>query len=432
MEVKAHSTSSVRAGYKQTEVGVIPEDWETPELGDILVSMQLGGNYKNSERETNWPLVKMGNIGRGRIKFDKKEYIDSQEEPKERDRLGENDVLLNTRNTLDLVGKVAMWRNELPVAYFNSNLMRMKFDEDKVWSYPYINLILNTSQSLSRLRGIAIGTTSVAAIYGRDLVKIPIPLPPTKAEQEAIAEALSDADAWIESLEQLIQKKRRIKEGTMQELLTGKRRLPGFAGEWEEKTLGDHCELITKGTTPTSIGKNFTTSGINFLKAESISMIGIPLVDKTAFIDCETHRLLKRSQLKDGDILLSIAGVLGRVGIVNCEALPANTNQALAIIRLGDQSVWDRKFLFYFLRSRAILKQIIDVNVAAAQSNISLQNVHDLIIGTPKLLKEQTAIAKVLSNMDAEIEALEAKLAKARQIKQGMMQELLTGKTRLV
>ncbi len=187
-------------GYKQTEVGVIPEDWDSPELGDILKSVQLGGNYRNSERESNWPLIKMGNLGRGSIKLDKLEFIDSAHPPSNRDRLETDDLLLNTRNALDLVGKVAIWRNELPEAYFNSNVMRLKFDEQRVSSYRFMNYILNMSRSLRGLRGIAIGTTSVAAIYGRDLVKLKIPLP-TKSEQEAIAKVLSDMDAEIAALE---------------------------------------------------------------------------------------------------------------------------------------------------------------------------------------------------------------------------------------
>ncbi len=227
----------VKPGRKQTEAGLIPEDWDTPALGVILRSMQLGGNYKNSERQTNWPLIKMGNLGRGSIKLDKLEFIDPSQPPAVRDRLQEDDVLFNTRNTLDLVGKVAIWRNELPEAYFNSNIMRMEFDRARVSSPRFMNYILNTPQSITGLHGIAIGTTSVAAIYGRDLVKLRLPLP-TPAEQDAIAEALSDADALIESLEQLLAKKRHLKQGAMQELLTGKKRLPGFSGEWEMTTYG--------------------------------------------------------------------------------------------------------------------------------------------------------------------------------------------------
>lgn len=211
-------------GYKQTEVGLIPGNWDTPELGKILTSMQLGGNYKNSERETNWPLIKMGNLGRGSIKLDKLEFIDSTQGPLSRDRLEIDDVIFNTRNTLDLVGKVAIWRNELPEAYFNSNIMRMKFEDRRVSSYRFMNYVLNTSRSLKALRGIAIGTTSVAAIYGRDLVKLKIPLP-TKAEQEAIAEVLSNMDAEIAALESKLTKASQLKQGMIHSLLTGRIRL---------------------------------------------------------------------------------------------------------------------------------------------------------------------------------------------------------------
>jgi type I restriction enzyme, S subunit len=141
----------VKAGYKQTEVGVIPNDWDIPELGAILKSMQLGGNYKNSARETGWPLIKMGNLDRGSIKIDQLEFIDSSQPPASRDRLKQDDVLFNTRNTLDLVGKVAIWRRELREAYFNSNIMRMEFDKERVSSNHFMNYVLNTPQSLKSL-----------------------------------------------------------------------------------------------------------------------------------------------------------------------------------------------------------------------------------------------------------------------------------------
>jgi type I restriction enzyme S subunit len=211
-------------GNKMTAIGIIPKDWKTPELGSILKSMQLGGNYRNSERETNWPLIKMGNLERGSININKLEFIDPSQHPSSRDKLRENDVLFNTRNTLELVGKVAIWRNELPEAYFNSNLMRMEFDNAQVSSNRFMNYNLNTSQSIKGLREVAIGTTSVAAIYSRDLVKLRLPLP-SKEEQTAIAEILSDMDAEIAALEGKLAKARQVKQGMMQELLTGRIRL---------------------------------------------------------------------------------------------------------------------------------------------------------------------------------------------------------------
>lgn len=201
--------------------------------------------------------------------------------------------------------------------------------------------------------------------------------------------------------------------------------------DWEVKSVGGECQIVTKGTTPTSIGRDFSSSGINFLKAETINESGRPIMTKMAFIDEPTHRLLKRSQLIEGDILVSIAGVLGRIGIVERSILPANTNQALAIVRLRKESDLERSYLFYYLQSSMIQKQINDINVRAAQANISLQNVREFQIDVPPTKAEQTAIAAALSDDDALISNLEELIAKKQNIKQGAMQQLLAGKKRL-
>lgn len=207
--------------FKNTEIGEYPNDWIVEDFGEIISSVQLGGNYPNNDEDGEFILIKMGNLNRGYIDLKKKYYIKKGITPNEIDRLHFGDVIFNTRNTLDLVGKVAIWKNEINPAFFNSNIMRIKFNEEKISSNDFMNLILNTPNSLYQLRGIATGTTSVAAIYPRDLFKIKIPLP-TKAEQTAIATALNDADALIQKLEQLIAKKRNIKTGAMQELLKPK------------------------------------------------------------------------------------------------------------------------------------------------------------------------------------------------------------------
>lgn len=201
--------------------------------------------------------------------------------------------------------------------------------------------------------------------------------------------------------------------------------------DWVAQPLGPNCEIITKGTTPTSIGRVFTDTGVSFLKAESLSENGRAIPDKVAFIDFATHALLKRSQLSEGDVLISIAGVLGRVGFVEKEDLPANINQALALVRLGKDTSLVRGFLFYCLRSPVVAKQIRDITVQAAQANISLRNVREFLLPVPPTKAEQEAIAEALSDADALIESLEQLLAKKRELKQGAMQELLTGKKRL-
>ena len=406
----------LKPGYKQTEVGVIPGDWSTPELGQILKSMQLGGNYKNSEIPTRWPLIKMGNLGRGTIKLDRLDFVDSKQSPAVRDRLCDGDVLFNTRNTLELVGKVAIWKEELPEAYFNSNIMRMDFDEQRVSSSAFMNFILNTAKSITSLRGIATGTTSVAAIYGRDLAKIVIPLP-TKAEQVEIAEALSDADALIESLDQLIAKKRQIKQGAMQELLTGKRRLPGFSGNWEVRRLGDICE-IDMGRTPPRLNSSFWGVGHKWLSiADLKSKVVTESKEEITPLAAEEMQVVRK-----GTLLMSFKLSIGRLCFAGCDLY---TNEAICSF---NQLKANSDFLYYVLGR-------IDFSLYGKQAvkgyTLNKESLKLVEVPLPSI-QEQTAIASVLSDMDTELAALESRLAKARLIKQGMMQELLTGRIRLL
>ena len=154
--------------------------------------------------------------------------------------------------------------------------------------------------------------------------------------------------------------------------------------------LGEIASLITKGTTPTSIGENFEKNGINFVKIESISEEGKFIKEKFAFISNECNQKLKRSQLKENDILFSIAGAIGRVAIVAKEILPANTNQALAIIRIDDK--YDKEFLLYLLKSSFIIKQYNRKKQGVAQINLSLKDISELEI--PIIDKERQIIIK--------------------------------------
>ncbi|WP_430937262.1 restriction endonuclease subunit S [Saccharicrinis sp. 156] len=171
------------------------------------------------------------------------------------------------------------------------------------------------------------------------------------------------------------------------------------------------------------IRKEFKDSGINFIKAESITAAGKFKLDYFAFIDGETHRTLGRSQFEENDILFSIAGVLGRVAIVSQNILPANTNQAIAIVRLSKRSKLDVEYLKYYLNSENVNNQVKRINVQAAQANFSLGDVGRLEIMCPPLLLQQK-IARILSTCDAVLEKTEAAIAKYQAIKQGMMQDL--------
>lgn len=350
----------VKAGYKQTEAGIVPEDWDAPQLGSILKSTQLGGNYKNSERETNWPLIKMGNLGRGNISLTRLEFVDSSCRPDAKDRLCRDDILLNTRNTLELVGKVAAWRDELPEAYFNSNIMRMEFDSHSVSSKRLMNYVLNTPQSIKGLRAIAIGTTSVAAVYGRDLVKLAVALPP-KSEQEGIAEALSDADALIESLEQLLAKKRQIKQGAMQELLTGKKRLPGFSAEWQTSRLGEIGH--TFGGLTGKSKQDFGHGGARYITFMNI--MSNVVIDCDAFDAVDVRPNESQNRAIKGDLFFNGSSETPEeVGMCSCldaDVQDVYLNSFCFGFRARIDGPVDRLYLAYYFRSnqgRALLKSL--------------------------------------------------------------------------
>jgi type I restriction enzyme, S subunit len=322
---------------------------------------------------------------------------------------------------------------DLPVGYverdvaFNQDIKALVSKAGVSGLFLAYSLIANKNRILNLVNVAGHGTGRLDTNL---LKEFSIDFPPLP-EQRKIAEILGAWDDAIALLEKLITAKRKLKQGLMQQLLTGKKRFKEFEGsEWDIVRLGDLCSVITKGTTPSSVGFEFCNRGINYVKIESINDRGQFLIEKLAKISQKAHQALKRSQLKESDILFSIAGALGRVAIVENNILPANTNQALAIIRLREEYLNCHKYLFQYLKSELIAKHIERINVQAAQANLSLSQLNDFRIIFPSLL-EQEKIASVLSAADAEISNLEKQLAAYKQQKRGLMQQLLTGKTRV-
>jgi type I restriction enzyme, S subunit len=348
-------------------------------------------------------LIKMGNLGRGSINLEKIEYIVGVT-PSKLDKLNYADLLFNTRNTLELVGKVAIWRNELKEAYYNSNLMRIVFKKEVIATNFFVNFMLNSELMVRKLSEIAIGTTSVAAIYNRDLLKIYIPLPPLP-EQKAIATALCDIDGLIASLSKLIEKKKNIKQGAMQELLTGKKRLEGFSGEWVEIKLGDIADIYQ----PITISNNsFTDDGYYVYGANGI----VGKYDSYNHEKWQTIITCRGSTCGTVNKTVDKCWITGNAMVVNFDN----------IINI------DKLFMYYSLSTQDFSTCV----TGTGQPQIVRSPMFEFKIIIPKRIEEQTAIATILSDMDSEIEKHQAKLDKYKAIKQGMMQELLTGRIRLL
>ena len=395
----------LRTSYKVTEVGVIPEEWEVKPLGSILSKGRLGGNYPNQDREAEYPLMKMGNIARGDIDTTKVEYITPGITPDLSHRLCYGDILFNTRNTLDLVGKVAIWRDELPVAYYNSNLMRLEFDPQEICSTEYASYSFNSAGGVARLRSLATGTTSVAAIYTRDLLGLPFIVPPPP-EQRAIAAALGDVDALIGALDRLIAKKRDLKQAAMQQLLTGQTRLPGFSGEWEMKRLGDVSAIKT--------GKKNNED-----KVED--------GEYSFFVRSQTVERINSYSFEGEAILVPGEGGIGTI----FHYINGRFDYHQRVYKISDFNDEVSGKFIYFCMLQTFNAQAMRNSVKATVDSLRLPTFLEFEFFVPSIT-EQTAITVVLSDMDVDIAALEARRDKTRSLKQGMMQELLTGRTRLV
>ncbi|MBA0423391.1 restriction endonuclease subunit S [Stenotrophomonas maltophilia] len=412
----------LRPGYKQAEIGVIPEEWDVKPLADVLEKARLGGNYPNQDAESDFPLMKMGNVARGVFDLSSVEYISRAASPEAQHRLAMGDVIFNTRNTLDLVGKVAIWRGGLPVAYYNSNLLRLEFNASEIASSDYANYWLNTATAVSRLRALATGTTSVAAIYTRDLLRFSIAVPPLP-EQSAIAAALGDVDALLAAQDALIAKKRAIKQGAMQELLTGKRRLPGFSGEWEMKSLGELAQLSKAGINPSATPEALFTH----FSLPAFDAFETPVVEVGASIGSN------KFVVPQGAVLLSkLNPRIPRTWAP--KEVPSNSVCSTEFMVLIPNESVDKEFLMLACRSNHVIAQmeLHAIGTTGSHQRIHPRQALKIEISIPTDQEEQSKISKALSDMAVEVTALEAQRAKTVQLKQGMMQALLTGRIRLV
>lgn len=417
----------VRKGYKQTEVGIIPKDWEVRKLGECLL--------KNPDYGLNAPSVKYSDIlptylritdisEDGKFLHHGKTSVNNPHSDKY--FLEINDLVF--ARTGASVGKTYLYDPDDGDLVFAGFLIRVKVNPSRLIAH-YFKGILETAYYWNWVKTMST-RSGQPGINGSEYSQLLIPLPPTTAEQTAIAAFLSDTDALIISLEKLIVKKQNIKQGAMQQLLTGKKRLTGFTEQWETMTIKQLNLDISDGNYSSKYPKqsDFTEIGIPFIRANNIKDMKI-IDHDMRYISKGLHNELQKGHLKQDDILITTRGEIGQVAVVLDKFIDSNINAQ--IVRINTDRKIDHKYLAYFLAQKNTQKQIKALETGSALKQLPVGRLIQLLIKYPSY-PEQTAIAQVLSNMDEEIQALEKKLAKYRLITQGMMQELLTGKTRLV
>ena len=411
----------VKAGYKQTKVGVIPEDWAVHQLGAVAF-LERG---KFSARPRNQPRFFGGHIP----------FIQTGDVTNSNGSISTYTQTLNSEGLRvtklfpheTLFFTIAANIGDVGITAFETaatdSLIAIspKTSIDKRWLY----------HSLKKRKKEFVALATQNAQLNINLEKLrpyPLAVPPLP-EQRAIAGALSDVDALIGTLDQLIAKKRDLKQAAMQQLLTGQTRLPGFHGEWEVRRLGDVISHCFSGATPRRNRPDYYKGDIRWITSGELNYNVI--TDTAEKLTRGAVAQTNLTILPPGTFLMAITGLeaektRGSCGIVGA---PSTTNQSCMAIFPTSELVTQYLFHYYVLRGKALALQYCQ---GTKQQSYTAKLVKKLPIALPPTTTEQTAIAEVLSDMDAELTALEQRRDKNRDLKQGMMQELLTGRTRLV
>ncbi len=396
----------LKPGYKQTEVGVIPEEWRVEKINQLLedkaILSHLDGNHgelypRSSEfKQHGVPYIGANDFSDGFVTFDRCKFLSEERAAKFRKGVAKNGDVLFAHNAT--VGPVAFLKTSEAFVILSTTATYFRCNEEKINNI-YLKFALESSHFVKQYQAVMAQSTrfQVPITAQRKLFLVTPPLP----EQCAIAAALSDVEALIASLDKLITKKRDLKQATMQQLLTGKQRLPGFSGEWEVKRLGDVLK-VRHGRSQHDVVERDGAYPILATGGE-IGRTNTFLYDKPSVL-------------------------IGRKGTIDkpqYQDAPFWTVDTLFYTELSNTA--HPKFIYF----KFLMIDWRSYNEASGVPSLNASTIENIEIAVPRL-GEQTAIATMLSDMDADIAALEARRDKIRALKQGMMQELLTGRIRLI
>lgn len=405
----------LKPGYKQTDAGVIPEEWEVcpvRQKGEVITGKALAVNAPGLQR----PYLRTKNVFDGRIDIYDVLTMPMTDEQFSHFLLRNGDVLLNEGQSIELVGRCAMYQDEYaePCAIQNALL---RFRARPGVSEKFASYLFRHCQHTGVFARIALQTTSVAHLGGSRFEKLRLAWP-TEPEQRAIATALGDVDGMLGALDRLIAKKRDIKQAAMQQLLTGNTRLPGFEGEWEVKTFGQVAILRRDRIDPKRADIHDYCIELEHIESGSGQILGNTRTGAQSSL---------KSLFRPGDVLF---GKLRAYLRKYWRATRSGVCSTEIWVLIPNDGVIYSKFLYQIIQTDDFIDAASNsYGTHMPRSDWNVVSNHELKIPP---LPEQNAIAEVLSDMDAELTALEQRREKTRAIKQAMMQELLTGRTRLV
>ena len=426
---RRHALSKeVPVGYKRTEVGVIPEDWRVSNIGAEF-RVQLG-KMLDAAKNSGIPKPYIGNrsVQWGRIDVDNIDTVLMTLADLQRFRLQGGDLLVCEGGE---IGRAAIWDGRIPECYYQKALHRLR--PTRNYDVYLMMSLLQLWASTGYLANY-VTQTSIAHLPKDKLEIVPLPVPPP-AEQRAIAEALSAVDGLLGALEVLIAKKRAVKQAAMQQLLTGKTRLPGFSGAWETRRLGDIFTYLPTANNPRAHLREY--GQIDYIHYGDVHTHVQPVLN-CAYYDLpriDKNRVGKAAHLQDGDLVIVDASedLLGVGKSIEVHGVAGKTVVAglHTILCRGNPDCWAMGFKAYLQFIPAFKSALARMATGISVYATSKKQLATVELALPSLL-EQEAIISVLSDMESEIAALERRRDKTRAIKRGMMQQLLTGRVRLL
>ena len=406
----------------------IPDSWNVeklePKVGNVKSGKRLPKGFYVTDMHTNHPYIRVIDMREGYVDTSELKYVpDEAFSAIQNYRIYKDDIYISVAGTLGIVGQIPAY---LDGANLTENANRVTNIKCNVKYLMYWLMSSTIQNIISQTQ--TLGAQPKLALTRRR--NFPVILPSIQ-EQEKIVEVLSDVDTLIADLQKLIRKKKDIRQGTMQMLVTGKKRLNGFDGEWVKINLSKNSKLKARigwqGLTTAEYldeGYSYLITGTDF-KDGQIDWNGCH------YVDYNRYEQDPNIQVSNGDLLLTKDGTIGKVAYVADLTRPATLNSGVFLVK-PITDAYTAHFMFYVLESsvfKAFLQQL------SAGSTINHLYQKDLVkfdLYVPPTKEEQEAIAGILFDMDSDIHRLEKKLSKYQKIKQGMMEELLTGKVRLI
>ena len=410
---------------------MVPEGWNRIALEKIAeVRSGVAKGKKGLKTPIEVPYLRVANVQDGHVDLTEVKTIEIEEDKLERYSLKYGDVLMNEGGDYDKLGRGDVWLGQIEPCLHQNHVFAVRPNQDIVDSF-FLAALAASNYGKTYFLSCAKRSTNLASINSTQIKEFPVLVPPLP-EQKKIAQILSTWDRAITTTEQLLANGQQQKKALMQKLLTGKKRLLDkngvrFSGEWNKGKLSDIAN-IDSGYAFKSTDFTDSEKGIPIIRMSDFKAGGID-ISSAAKVIPETTIGLDRFKLKTGDFIFGMSGSLSNYGWVKEQDLPCFLNQRVGRILAKECSV--QLFVTYLYLSDKVQQSILDKAAGAAQLNISSTDLRKTIVHYPSF-EEQQKIAVVLSNADQEISVLQQKLDALKQEKKALMQQLLTGKRRVV